>query len=79
MPLYSIAVVHAASDTVIVGTHSFTDGFKVSQKTPAIRTEDDALAWALWLQKHRSADEADASLEHYCVRNGGEQSRKPPG
>lgn len=79
MPQHSIVVVHAASDTVTIGTHSFTDGFRVSQKTPTIRTVDDALAWALWLENHKGADEADAFLECYCARKGGEQSRNPPG
>ena len=63
----TIVVIHAVPDTVIVGTHSFVDGFRVSRKTPTIRTEADALAWALWLQNHRGDAEADAFLEHYCV------------
>lgn len=79
MTQFAIVVVHTGVDTVTVGTHSFTDGFRVSVKIPHIRTEKDALAWALWLDNHGMPDEADSFLEHYCAQKNGNDSRTPPG
>ncbi|KKT34754.1 MAG: hypothetical protein UW22_C0066G0009 [Candidatus Gottesmanbacteria bacterium GW2011_GWB1_44_11c] len=48
--------------------HSFVDGDRIVR--PTFReTETDALAHALWLVRHRSAEEAERYLDEYIQRN----------
>lgn len=50
--------------------HSFVDGAKVAR--PKFReTEADALAHALWLEKHGASEQAEKYLEEYLRRNSG--------
>ncbi|MDB5188075.1 MAG: hypothetical protein JWO50_595 [Candidatus Kaiserbacteria bacterium] len=68
MTQHAIVVVHAASNTVIVGTHSFTDGFKVSRRQWIIRTDEDAVAYCSWLTNHGFAHQSDDFLDRWVER-----------
>lgn len=50
----------------ICGVHSFTEGF-VKTPRPRIKNDRDALAFALWLERHGREKEAIAFLERYCA------------
>lgn len=47
------------------GVHSFTDGFVPAPK-PKLKSEDDILAHALWLERHGRECEALAFLDRIC-------------
>jgi len=50
--------------------HSFVEGVRVAR--PKLReTEADALAHALWLEKHGASERAEEYLEEYLRRNSG--------
>ncbi len=49
----------------VYGVHSFTTGFVQCPK-PKIKNENDALAYALWLEKHGFEREAEDFLNRYC-------------
>lgn len=50
--------------------HSFVDGDRIVR--PTFReTETDALAHALWLVRHRSAEEAEEYLDNYLQGRSG--------
>lgn len=48
-----------------LGIYSFTTGFVRCPK-PKIKNESDALAYALWLEKHGRGREAEDFLNRYC-------------
>ncbi len=53
---------------VIIDT--FAEGRRVRPLLPKPRTsENDILAHALWLERHRSQEAADEFLEKWCVAN----------
>lgn len=52
-------------DTHVQGTHSFLQGFRPARPTKKIVTEDDVLAYALFLEKRGLEDEAEELLERY--------------
>lgn len=57
------------SDNRVV-VHSFVDGDRIVR--PMFReTETDALAHALWLERHGRPELADEYLEDYLRRNSG--------
>jgi len=53
-------------------SYSFTTG-PVPSRSPHITTEADALARAMWLERHGYVDEASDFLDRYCAgyRNNG--------
>ena len=50
---------------VIVGVHSWTEGFRALKCPKKALTEDDVLAVALWLEKRGMQDEALALIERF--------------
>ena len=65
----SKATLVATADGHVCGVHSWTEGFTALKcPTRKVRTEDDVLAVALWLEKHGRQDEALAYLEHFIER-----------
>ena len=55
------------SDKGRVGYFSFTTGF-VASPQPVLKSEDDILAHALWLERHGREEEALAFLERRCPK-----------
>jgi hypothetical protein len=58
---------YVTSRNGVIGVFSFTMGFTASPR-PALKTDDDYLAQALWLERHGRQDEAFELLDRRCKK-----------
>jgi len=60
-----LKILFSSIDNRLLGTHTWTHGFKPLVYSHQIRSEDDALARALWLENHLSSEDGLEYLENW--------------
>jgi hypothetical protein len=52
----------------VLCVYSWTTGLRVAQRVFRIITEDDVMAYCMWLERHGRPEDAECVLDTYCSR-----------
>ncbi len=62
-------IISSPINSRVIGTYSWTDGFIPIKKPSGIRSDEEALRHALWLEHHASTDAGLEFIEDWIDRH----------